>query len=85
MKKALSLLLVVIALFSVLTIAASAEAAPIAEIPVDEGSTLNVFFNLTNTLNAIGNWVEGAGTFLVRVFLEPIRLLLAPIVGFELV
>ncbi len=85
MKKALALMLVVIALFSVLTIAASAEAKPINDEPIiiDKESVLNVYFNLTDTLNAIGNWVEGVGTFLARVFLEPIRLILEPIVGFE--
>ena len=84
MKKALALLLVVITLFSVMTIAASAEAAPIAVIDLPEAK-LNIYNNLTETINAIGAWCEGVGAFLAALFVEPIIWILTPIVGFELV
>ena len=84
MKKALALLLVVITLFSVMTIAVSAADDPIAVIPL-ENANLNIYNNLTNTINAIGAWCEGVGAFLAAIFVEPILWILTPIVGFELV
>ena len=84
MKKALALLLVVITLFSVMTIAVSAADDPIAVIPLEKAN-LNIYNNLTNTINAIGAWCEGVGAFLAAIFVEPILWILTPIVGFELV
>lgn len=84
MKKALALLLVVITLFSVMTIAVSAADDPIKTFPIDDAN-LNIFFNLKDTLNTLGAWFEGLGTFLFSVCIEPILLILSPIFGFEVV
>lgn len=82
-KRLLALLLAIIAMFSVLTVAVSAEDAEEPDVSISlndffkDGGSINFTSKIAERTQLIANWVKGACAFVVSLALQPIKVIIS--------